>query len=161
MRSTFVYFIMRLNPTMILMICAWMAQAQVKPSGIYLPVKCTSLVTSYPLILTGKPVCVTALPIIPVTEFESVSKMASMRAVIYFDITLSNQGFNTMVRLHDNFPSLEVVLMVDGEAFMLMNLTQKQVTRVFRFQGVYQDFGKFKAVQTKLDNEVKAIKAVN
>ncbi|MFZ5972576.1 MAG: hypothetical protein ACOYXA_13395 [Bacteroidota bacterium] len=136
-------------------------QAQVKPSGIYLPVKCASLVTSYPLILTGKPVCVTALPIIPVTEFEAVSKMGSMRSVIYFDITLSGKGFDTLVQLRNSFPALEVVLMVDGEAFMLMNLGQSQITRVFRFQGVYADFSKFKTVQQKLEREVKAMKAGN
>lgn len=152
---------MRLGLTIILLMSALAIQPQVKPSGLYLPVKCSSLVTSYPLILTGKPVCVTTMPIIPITEFESVSKMESKQSVIFFDITLSGKGFDTLVQLRNNFPALEVVLMVDGEAFMLMNLGQRQITRVFRFQGVYADFSKFKTVQQKLEREVKAMKAGN
>jgi len=152
---------MRVGLTTILLISVLASQAQVKPSGIYLPVKCSSLVTAYPLVLTGKPVCVTALPIIPIAEFESVSNIESKHSVIYFDITLSGKGFDTMVQLRNNFPALEVVLMVDGEAFMLMNLGQRQITRVFRFQGVYADFSKFKTVQQKLEREVKAMKAGN
>lgn len=126
------------------------AEAQSNPTGIYLPLKCSRHLTSYIVMLSNKPICLANNPIIPVTEFETLSPLVESGDVVYFEVTFSAAGYATLNKLNNSFPYTEMALMVDREVFVTFNMADKNVNRTFRFQGQWKDRDSFYQVYDKL-----------
>lgn len=125
-------------------------QAQSNPTGIYLPLKCSRHLTTYIVTLSNKPICLANNPIIPVTEFETLSPLVEDGDAIYFEVTFSPAGYTTLNKLNQSFPYTEMALMVDRQVFITFNMADKQVNRTFRFQGQWKDKESFYIVHDKL-----------
>jgi hypothetical protein len=130
------------------------AQPQQKLTGIFVPIKCSRHVDSYLIQLSQKQVCLPSNPILSEKNFESVSNLIEDANDVYFELTFTQQGYATLVRLQNSFPYTELALMVEGEVFMIFTMSDKRVNRTFRFQSQLKDRDLFLSAQTKLTGKV-------
>lgn len=133
------------------------SQAQTKDTGIYVPIKCSKHVTTYLTLLSLKPVCLANNPIVAAKEFESVSNVIEHFDEVYFDLTFSPKGYETLVKLQNSFPYAELALMVEGEVLMTFSMSDKRLNRTFRFQGQWRDRELFYRVHAQIMGQLAAL----
>jgi hypothetical protein len=128
------------------------AQGQV--TGIFLPVKCGRHIPTQVLALNAKSVCLAENPIVADAGFESVTDLAFYNDRVYFDVNLTQAAYAVLTKLQQSFPYTDLVMVVQGEPFMVFNMTDRRLNRIIRFQGHTQDTPVFSRINRALQRVV-------
>ena len=127
---------------------------QTQVTGIFLPVKCGRHVPTQVLALNAKTVCLAKNPIVAEMGFESVTELLFFNDRVYFDVTLTQAAFGVLSKLQQSFPYTDLVMVVDGEPFMIFSMTDRRINRIIRFQGHTQDTPVFNRIHRQLKRVV-------
>lgn len=111
---------------------------QLNVSGFYLTLKCTSDVPKQRVLgKTKKTVCLARQPVVTYEELESVSDLQELEEVgyVYFDLKLSEKGYQTLKQLSNSFRTADLALVIGPTVVFVINMEKTEITRTFQIGG--------------------------
>jgi hypothetical protein len=129
--------------------------AEGKISGIFMTIDCRKDIPRKHEMLTSKTVCLTQNPIIQPKDFGTIGPMQESGANIYFDLTFTPKGHQTLIKLTSNLPDSQLALVVNDEVFFVFKSSELKVAPTFRFQSTAKYRSQFESIHRQL-LEVKA-----
>jgi hypothetical protein len=125
---------------------------QLNVSGFYLTLKCTPDVPKQRILgKNKKTVCLAKQPVVTHEELESVSALQELEEVgyVYFDLKLSEKGYQTLKQLSASFRTADLALVIDHTVVFVINMEETEITRAFQI-GAYGEAKEIHQVHEKL-----------
>ncbi len=123
---------------LLFLLAAYCVHAQTSPSGFYVVIQdktgCLNLVEG----LTGINIyCLPKAPVIPETEFESVTKVMydKVNKVKYVDLTLTADGFKILKTLTSGLPDASLALVLQDRVVGIFDRVGKMLNRTIPISG--------------------------
>ena len=126
-------------------------------TGIFLTIECRKDIPKRHEMLSSKSICITQSPIIYPKDFESVGSIMEFGSNIYFDLTFTARGYETLMKLTANLPESKLALVVGDEVFFVFETTELKVAPTFRFQTL----SKFRNQMESIHKELKRAMAAS
>jgi hypothetical protein len=103
-------------------------------TGIFLTIDCRKDIPRKHEMLSTKTVCLTQNPIIQPKDFAAIGTVREAGANMYFDLSFTAKGHQTLVKLTANLPDSQLALVVNDEVFFVFKASELKVAPTFRFQ---------------------------
>jgi hypothetical protein len=103
-------------------------------TGIFLTIECRKDLPRKHGLITSRPVCLTQNPIIDPGDFASITPMKDNGKDVYFDLSFTPKGHQTLVKLVGSLPDAGLALVVNDEVFFVFKASDLKVSPTFRFQ---------------------------
>ena len=103
-------------------------------TGIFLTIDCRRDIPRKHEMLTTKTVCLTQSPIIQPKDFSAIGPIREVGANMYFDLSFTPKGHQTLIKLTANLPDSQLALVVNDEVFFVFKSSELKVAPTFRFQ---------------------------
>ncbi len=135
-------------------------EAQQKPTGFYLTVKCTRDLKKHTSILGGKNLCLTNEPVLRIHAFESITDLHESKELnlIFFDVIVTDKDFKVLQNLLAVIAETNVALVVDNKlVFLIDDVNADIIFRSFRVIGTYNHKG-LRQIYFTLKNQILASK---
>jgi hypothetical protein len=124
--------------------------AEGKVTGIFMTIDCRKDIPRKHEMLTSKTVCLTQSPIIQPKDFGRIGPMQESGTNIYFDLTFTPKGHQTLIKLTSNLPDSQLALVVNDEVFFVFKSSELKVAPTFRFQSALKYRNQFEAIHRQL-----------
>ena len=119
-------------------------------TGIFLTIECRKDIPRKHEMLTTRPVCITQSPIIYPKDFSAVGPVRDAGANVYFELTFTPKGHQTLIKLTASLPRSELALVVNDDVFFVFKAAELKVASTFRFQTSAKYRAQVEAVQRQL-----------
>lgn len=119
-------------------------------TGIFLTIECRKDIPRKHEMLSAKTVCITQNPIISPKDFAHVGPVREIASIIFFDLTFTPKGHQTLIKLTANLPESQLALVVNDEVFFVFRASELKVAPTFRFQTAIKFRGQVESVHKQL-----------
>ena len=69
---------------------------------------------------------------------------------VYFDLKLTSQAYNRLLKIQTSFPNSELALVIEGNVFTIYKMTNTQAKSILRIQGPRNNIDLFILMQSRL-----------
>jgi hypothetical protein len=125
-------------------------------TGIFLTIDCRKDIPKRHEMLSTKSICVTQSPIIYPKDFESIGTIKELGSNIYFDLTFTPRGYETLLKLTANLTDSRLALIVEDEVFFVFEASELKVAPTFRFQTIAKFKNQMETVHRQLKSAMAA-----
>lgn len=125
-------------------------------TGIFLTIECRKDIPKRHEMMSSKSICLTQSPIIYPKDFENIGPVKELGSKLFFDLTFTSKGYETLLKLTANLPDSKLALIVNEEVFFVFAASELNVAPTFRFQTIAKFKNQMETVHRQLKVAMEA-----
>jgi hypothetical protein len=125
-------------------------------TGIFLTIECRKDIPKRHEMLSTRSICVTQSPIIFPKDFETIGAVKEVGSNIFFDLTFTAKGYETLLKLTANLTDSKLALIVEDEVFFVFKASELKLAPTFRFQTGSKFKNQMETVHRQLKSAIEA-----